>query len=112
MQVTERRVGDVVIVAVNGDITVSHGGDVVLNDKIRSLVQRGHLKLLVDLAQVSYVDSPGLGHLVHAYATTKNAGGALKLLHLTKRLKDLLTITKLATVFDSDDDEPAALASF
>jgi anti-sigma B factor antagonist len=112
MHVTERRVGDVVIVAVNGDITLNQGGDVVLNDKIRSLIQQGHLKLLIDLAQVAYVDSSGLGHLVHAYATTKNAGGALKLLHLTKRLKDLLTITKLVTVFDSFDDEAAALASF
>jgi anti-sigma B factor antagonist len=111
MQVTERRVGDIVIVAVNGEITLNKG-DVILTDKIQSLIQQGHLKLLVDFGQVPYVDSAGLGRLVQAYATTKNAGGSLKLLHLTKRIKDLLAITKLVTVFDSYDDEAAAIASF
>ena len=69
-------------------------------------------QLLVDLGGVSYVDSAGLGEMVQAYATTKNRGGALKLVNVTKRLRDLLVVTKLVTVFDTFDDEASALASF
>ena len=112
MQLTERQVGDVVVIAITGDITLNKGGDVVIKDKVHSLTQQGKRKLLVDLGGVSYVDSAGLGELVQAYVTTTKTGGSLKLLRLTKRLKDLLTITKLATVFDSYDDEASALASF
>ena len=112
MQLEERSVGDIVIVGVKGDITLNKGSDVVLRDKVRSLIQQGHLKLLIDLSQVSYMDSAGLGELVQSYATTKNKGGSLKLLGLTKRLKDLLAITKLATVFESFDQEADAIASF
>jgi anti-sigma B factor antagonist len=112
MQLEERSVGDIVIVGVKGDITLNKGSDVVLRDKVRSLIQQGHLKLIIDLGQVSHMDSAGLGELVHAYATTKNKGGSLKLLGLTKRLKDLLAITKLATVFESFDQETDAVASF
>ena len=112
MQLDERVVGNVAIVKVTGDITLNKGGDVVLHDKVRSLIQQGHKNLIVDLAGVSYIDSAGLGELVQAFSTTKNHGGALKLLNLTKRLRDLLIITKLATVFDSYDDEAKALASF
>ncbi|HWF86692.1 MAG TPA: STAS domain-containing protein [Vicinamibacterales bacterium] len=112
MQLTQRVVGDVMIVAVIHDITLNAGGDIMLKDKVRSLLEQGHKKLVLDLGGVSYVDSAGLGELVQAYATTKNKGGSLKLLGVTKRLKDLLTITKLVTVFDSYDTEAAALASF
>jgi anti-sigma B factor antagonist len=112
MQLEEKTVGDVVIVAVTGDITLNKGGDVALKDKVRSLIQQGHKKLLIDLGGVSYMDSAGLGELIQAYATTKNKGGSLKLVRLTKRLKDLLTITKLVTVFESFDTEAAAIASF
>ena len=112
MQLEERSVGDIVIVAVKGDITLNKGSDVVLRDKVRSLIQQGRLKLIIDLGHVSYMDSAGLGELVQAYATTKNKGGSLKLLGLTKRLKDLLAITKLATVFESFDQEADAIASF
>jgi anti-sigma B factor antagonist len=112
MQLDERKVGDVVIVTVNGEITLNKGGNVALNDKIRSLVQQGHTKLLIDLGGVPYVDSAGLGELVQAYTTTKNKGGSLKLVRLTKRLHDLLTITKLATVFETFDNEAAAISSF
>jgi anti-sigma B factor antagonist len=112
MKLVERTAGDVVIVGVTGDITQNQGGDIVLKDKIRSLIHQGQKKVVIDLSQVSYVDSAGLGELVHVYATAKNAGGALKLLHVTKRLKDLLAITKLVTVFETYDDEAAALASF
>ncbi|MBF8300543.1 MAG: anti-anti-sigma factor [Acidobacteria bacterium] len=112
MQLEERTAGDVVIVKVTGDITLNKGGDVLLKDKVQSLLQQGHKKLLIDLSSVSYVDSAGLGELVQAYATTKNRGGALRLLNVTKRLKDLLVITRLLTVFDTFDTEADALASF
>jgi anti-sigma B factor antagonist len=112
MQLEERIVGHVAIVKVTGDITLNKGGDVLLKDKVQSLIQQGHKSLLVDLSGVSYVDSAGLGELVQAYATTKNRGGALKLLNVTKRLRDLLVVTKLLTVFDTFDNEAAALASF
>lgn len=112
MQLDEKMVGDVAIVTVTGDITLNKGGDVALKDKVRSLLQQGHTKLLIDLGGVSYVDSAGLGELVQAYATTKNKGGSLKLLRTTKRLKDLLTVTKLVTVFDSYDTDAEGVASF
>jgi anti-sigma B factor antagonist len=111
MQLEEKVVGDVMIVTVNGDITLG-SGDVRLRDKVQSLIQQGQKKILLDLGGVSYMDSSGLGELVHAYATTKNKGGALKLLRLTKRINDLLTITKLVTVFETYDTEASALASF
>jgi anti-sigma B factor antagonist len=98
-------------VEVTGDIVLNNG-DTVLKDKVRSLMQQGYKQIVVDLGKVSYMDSAGLGGLVHAYATTKNGGGTLKLMRVTKRLKDLLTITKLVTVFDTYDDEASAVASF
>ena len=112
MQLEERVTGNVAIIKVTGDITLNKGGDVLLKDKVQSLLQQGHKQLLIDLANVSYVDSAGLGELVQAYATSKNRGGALKLLNVTKRLKDLLVVTKLLTVFDTFDSEADALASF
>jgi anti-sigma B factor antagonist len=112
MQIEQRVNGDVVIMAIIGDITLSKGGDVLLKDKVQSLLQQGHRKLLLDLGRVSYVDSAGLGQLVQVYATTSHLGGSLKLLNLTKRLKDLLVLTKLLTVFDAYDSEDAAVASF
>ena len=112
MELEQRIAGGVVIIKVTGDITLNKGGNVILKDKVQSLLQQGHKNLLVDLSGVSYVDSAGLGELVQAYATTKNRGGALKLLNVTKRLKDLLIVTKLLTVFDAFDSEATALASF
>ena len=112
MDVSERVVGDVVIVDVSGKITLGEGGDTVLGDKFRSLVQQGRRKLLLNLGDVSYVDSAGLGSIVQSYATVKNQGGALKLVNPTKRLKDLLSITKLLTVFDTYDNEAEAVTSF
>jgi len=112
MQLEQRIAGKVAIITVNGDITLNKGGDVILKDKVQSLIQQGQKNIVVDLGGVSYVDSAGLGQLVQAYATTKNKGGALKLLNVTKRLRDLLVVTKLLTVFDTYDDEKAALASF
>jgi anti-sigma B factor antagonist len=112
MQLEEHSSGDVTVVTVTGDITLNKGGDVLLKDKIQSLLQQGKKKLLLDLGKVSYVDSAGLGQLVQVYATAKHHGGALKLVNLTKRLKDLLVVSKLLTVFDSYESEAEAVASF
>ena len=112
MELEQRIVGDVAIVKVTGDITLNKGGDVLLKDKVQSLLQQGYKHLLVDLSNVTYVDSAGLGELVQAYATSKNRSGTLKLLSVTKRLRDLVVVTKLLTVFETFDDEASALASF
>jgi len=112
MQVSERTVGDVVVVDVSGKITQGEGGDAILGDKFRSLMQQGHRKLLLNLGEVTYVDSAGLGAIVQSYATVKNQGGALKLVNPTKRLTDLLSITKLLLVFETFDSEPEAVTSF
>jgi anti-sigma B factor antagonist len=112
MQLEQRIVDNVAIITVSGDITLSKGGDVLLKDKVQSLLHQGYTNLLIDLSGVSYVDSAGLGELVQTYVTAKNRGGRLRLLNPTKRLKDLLVVTKLLTVFESYDNEAAALASF
>jgi len=112
LQLTERTVGDVVIIDVSGKITLSDGGDAMLKDKVRSLVHQGRKKMILNLGEVSYVDSAGLGELVQAYATVSKSGGALKLLKTTKRIKDLLSITKLLTVFETYDSEDEAVTSF
>jgi anti-sigma B factor antagonist len=111
MQLDTQVKGDVVVVRVNGDITMGKG-DVILKDKVNSLLQQGHRKILLDLGQVSYVDSAGLGQLVQIHATTTRQQAALKLLSVTKRLRDLLVVTKLLVVFDTFDSEAEALASF
>ena len=112
MQVEQRIQGNVAIITVTGDITLNKGGDVLLKDKVQSLIQQGNKNIIIDLGGVAYVDSAGLGQLVHAYATTKNKGGALKLVNVTKKLQDLLVVTKLLTVFETYDNESAALSSF
>ena len=112
MQIEQRIVDNVAIIGVTGDITLSKGGDVLLKDKVQSLLHQGYTNLLIDLSGVSYVDSAGLGELVQTYVTAKNRGGRLRLLNPTKRLKDLLVVTKLLTVFESFDNEAAAVASF
>jgi len=112
MQIEQRTNGDIAIVGISGDITLSKGGDVLLKDKIQSLLQQGHRKIVLDMGNVSYVDSAGLGQLVQVYATTSHLGGSLKLLNLTKRLRDMLVLTKLLTVFDAYDSESEAVASF
>jgi anti-sigma B factor antagonist len=111
MHISERTVGDVVIVDVSGKVTLG-GGDVVLKDKMQSLVQQGKKKVLLNLSDVSYVDSAGLGEIVQSYATVMKNGGSLKLLNVTKRIKDLLSITKLLTVFECHDSEAEAVTSF
>ena len=112
MTISERTIGDVVVVDVSGKITLGDGGDTILKDKLRSLVQQGQKKLLLNLADVAYVDSAGLGAIVQSYTTVTNQGGGLKLVNTTKRIKDLLAITKLLTVFDTFDSEAEAVTSY
>ena len=112
MELSERRVGDVVIVDVSGRITLGDGGDQVLKDKVRSLLEQGYRKLLLNLGGVSYVDSAGLGEIVLSLVAVNKSGGSLKLLNVTRRLQDLLAITKLLTVFDTFESEAEAVASY
>ena len=99
MTITERKSGDVTILDVEGKILLGEG-DVQLKRKIDELIERNETKLLLNLANVPYMDSGGLGEIVRSYTTVKRAGGDLKLLNATKRISDLLTITKLITVFE------------
>ena len=111
MQIEERAVGDVMILDLKGKITLGEG-DELLKDKINSLVNQGHRKIILNLAGVPYIDSAGLGEIVRTYTTVSRQGGKLKLLNLTKRIQDLLAITKLLTVFETYESESDALKSF
>src|ERR1043166_2299965 len=104
MQIEERAVGDVVILDLKGRITLGEG-DELLKDKVNSLLNQGRKKIVLNLAEVPYVDSAGLGEVVRTYTTVSRQGGSLKLLSLTKRINDLLSITKLLTVFETYDNE-------
>ena len=111
LKVSTRQVDGVNIVDCNGRITLGEGS-VVLRDTVKDLLAKGNKKILLNLGEVNYIDSSGIGELVSAYTTSKNQGGELKLLNLTKKVHDLLQITKLYTVFDVKDDETAAVKSF
>ena len=111
MQIEERAVGDVVVLDLKGKITLGEG-DELLKDKVNSLVNQGHKKIILNLADVPYIDSAGLGEVVRTYTTVSRQGGSLKLLNLTKRITDLLAITKLLTVFETYDSEDDAVRSF
>jgi anti-sigma B factor antagonist len=111
LQGTRRQLGDVVIVDFSGKITLGEGS-ATLRKTVRELVDGGNKKILLSLYDVDYIDSSGIGELVSAYTTVKNANGELKLLHLTKRVHDILQITRLFTVFDVQSDENTALRSF
>jgi anti-sigma B factor antagonist len=111
MTITERTRGDVTILDVEGKILLGEG-DVQLKRKIDELIERKETRLLLNLASVPYMDSGGLGEIVRSYTTVKRAGGELKLLNATKRISDLLTITKLITVFEIFDIEEEAVKSF
>ena len=112
MQIVERSSGNVKVLDLSGPITLTKGDDQVFKDKINSLVHQGHTKILVNMANVTMVDSAGLGEIVGAYTTVTKAGGSMKLVNLTRRLHDLLSITKLLTVFDTYDNEQDALQTF
>ena len=111
MQIEQRPSGDVIILDLKGKLVIG-SGDELLKDKINSLVQQGHKKLVLNLGDVPYVDSAGLGAIVRSYTTVSRENGSLKLLSLTHRIKDLLAITKLLTVFDTYESEADAVASF
>jgi anti-sigma B factor antagonist len=111
MQIEQRTVGSVMILDLKGKVTLGEG-DEVLKDKINSLILQGHKRMLLNLADVPYIDSAGLGEIVRTYTTVSRQGGQLKLVNLTKRITDLLMITKLLTVFETFDNEQEALKSF
>jgi anti-sigma B factor antagonist len=111
MEIESRAVGDVVILDLKGKMTLGEG-DELLKDKVNSLVHLGHRKLILNLAAVPYVDSAGLGEIVRTFTTVSRLGGSLKLLSLTKRIQDLLSITKLLTVFETFESEDDAVRSF
>ena len=111
MQIEERSAGDVTLLDLKGKMTLGEG-DELLKDKINSLLQQGRKKIVLNLEEVPYIDSAGLGEIVRTYTTIKKQDGSLKLLNLTKRISDLLSITKLLTVFDTFDSEADAVRSF
>jgi len=111
MKFNTRQVDGITILDLSGRITLGDGS-VTLRDAIRDLVNKGSKSILLNLGDISYIDSSGIGELVSAFTTTKNQGGELKLLNLTKKVHDLLQITKLYTVFDVKEDEAAAVKGF
>jgi anti-sigma B factor antagonist len=111
VKLNTRQVGDVTVVDVAGRITLGEGSS-ALRDTLREMVGKGQKKVLLNMSEVSYIDSSGIGELVSGFTTVTNAGGQLKLLNLTKRVKDLLQITKLYTVFDIHETEVSAIRSF
>ncbi len=111
MHLATRDVSGVTIVDLSGKITLGEGG-MTLREEVRKLVADGSKKIVLNLGDVNYIDSSGLGELVSAYTAVKHAGGELKLLNLTSKVRDLLVITKLVTVFDVKDNEASAVSSF
>ncbi len=108
---TARETGGATVVDLSGRITLGEGS-AMLRELVRDLLDKGQKKIILNLGDISYIDSSGIGELVSGYTTVKNQGGELKLLHLTKKVHDLLQITKLYTVFDVHSDEQTALRSF
>ena len=111
VKLSTRQVGDVSVVDVAGRITLGEGSS-ALRDLLREMVGKGQKKILLNLGEVSYIDSSGIGELVSGFTTVTNSGGEMKLLNLNKRVKDLLQITKLYTVFDVHEDEAGAIRAF
>ena len=111
VKISTRQVGDITVIDVSGRITLGEGSS-ALRDVLRDLTAKGNKKILLNLSDVSYIDSSGIGELVSGFTTVTNHGGVLKLLGLSKRVKDLLQITKLYTVFEVFDDEATAVRSF
>lgn len=111
MKASTRQQQDITIVDLSGQIKLGEGSS-VLRDTVKDLVGKGRKKILLNLADISYIDSSGVGELVSAFTSVRNQGGELKLLNLTKKVHDILQITKLYTVFDVKDDEAEALAAF
>ena len=111
LTIASREIDGVTVLDLNGRITLGEGS-VQLRDAIRDLIGKGQKSILLNLSEVNYIDSSGLGELVSAYTTARNQGAALKLLGLSKKVNDLLQLTKLYTVFDIYDDEDSGIASY
>jgi anti-sigma B factor antagonist len=111
LTIASREVDGVTVLDLSGRITLGEGS-VQLRDAIRGLIGQGKKNVLLNMGEVSYIDSSGLGELVSAYTTAKNQQAEVKLLNLTRKVHDLLQLTKLYTVFDIKDDEASAIASF
>ncbi|MBA3714629.1 MAG: STAS domain-containing protein [Pyrinomonadaceae bacterium] len=111
LNIRERQAGDVTVIDMEGKITIGEGS-VAVRSAVRRLLEEGKKKILLNLAGVSYVDSSGIGELVSSFTTINREGGQLKLLNLTQKIRDLLAITKLLTVFDVYEDESTALNSY
>ena len=111
MDIKERVVEGVSVLDISGKIVLGEG-DVQVKDRIKDLLADGQRSILLNLGDVSYIDSAGLGALISGYTTVKREGGQLKLVNLTKRIKDLLAITKLITVFDTYENENDAIGSY
>ena len=111
VKLSTRQVGNVSVIDVAGRITLGEGSS-ALRETLRDMVAKNQIKILLNLADVTYIDSSGIGELVSGYTTVTNTGGSLKLLNLNKRVKDLLQITKLYTVFEVHEDEAAAIRSY
>jgi anti-sigma B factor antagonist len=111
MKIEKRTVGDVIILDISGKITLGEGTMTVRNT-VRDILKNNEKKIILNLADVNYIDSSGIGELVSTYTTVTNSGGQLKLLNLTKKIQELLAITKLLTVFHVFENEQAAVASF
>ena len=111
LTIASREVDGVTVLDLSGRITLGEGS-VQLRDSVRDLLAKGQKKILLNLGDVNYIDSSGIGELVSAYTTVRNQGGELKLLNLTRKVHDLLQITKLYTVFDVKDDEASAIGAF
>jgi anti-sigma B factor antagonist len=111
MEIAERKVSDVTVLDLTGKMTLGEG-DELLKVTINNLLAAGSKKIVLNLGGVPYIDSAGLGEVVRTHTTVSRQGGSLKLLNLTKRIEDLLSITKLLTVFDTYDSEAEAIKSF
>lgn len=111
IKITCRKIESVTVVDLGGRITLGDGST-MLRDTIRDLLTKGEKLILLNLGEVTYIDSSGLGELVSAFTQVRKSGGDLKLLNLTRKVHDLLQITKLYTVFDVQDDEARAIAAF
>ena len=110
-KLASRQVGEVTVIDLEGRITLGQGSD-LLRDELRRLISTNRRKILLNLAGVSYMDSSGVGQLVAGFTTIVNQGGQLKLVKLSKRMREVLHMTKVATIFETYEDEDAALHAF
>lgn len=111
VKLTTRQVGDITVIDAAGRITLGEGAS-AFRDLIRDLAAKGEKKIILNLSEVSYIDSSGIGELVSGFTTVTNHGGVLKLVGLSKRVKDLLQVTKLYTVFEAFEEEADAVRTF